>query len=66
MGDEERKELWEALKEGFDAYDLEQIEKNLQTLSEIDLPAEEAQRLPIVKEAYENLDYEIGSANCGI
>lgn len=66
VDDEERKELWEALKEGFDAYDLEQIEKNLQTLSEIDLPAEEAQRLPIVKEAYENLDYEIGSANCGI
>ncbi len=56
---------WRALKEGFDTYDLECIEKNLASLSRLSLSPEEENRLSVVTKAWENLDYEIGSANCG-
>ena len=41
-----------------------QIEENIKILSEHELPPEEKERLPVVREAYENLDYEIGSKAC--
>ena len=52
------------LKYGFDTYDIAQIEENIKILSEHELPPEEKERLPVVREAYENLDYEIGSKAC--
>lgn len=37
---------------------------NIKILSEHEYPPEEKERLPVVREAYENLDYEIGSKAC--
>ena len=53
-----------ANKYGFDTYDIAQIEENIKILSEHELPPEEKERLPVVREAFENLDYEIGSKAC--
>ena len=61
MDGEQRRLCWKRLKYGFDTYDIAQIEENIKILSEHELPPEEKERLPVVREAYENLDYEIGS-----
>lgn len=60
----QRQLCWKELKHGFDTYDLAAIEENLKILSGHELPAEEKKRLPVVREAYENLDYETGSKAC--
>ena len=64
MDGEQRRLCWKRLKYGFDTYDIAQIEENIKILSEHELPPEEKERLPVVREAYENLDYEIGSKAC--
>jgi hypothetical protein len=64
MDEEQRRLCWKGLKYGFDTYDIAQIEENIKILSEHELPPEEKERLPVVREAYENLDYEIGSKAC--
>ena len=64
MDGEQRRLCWKGLKYGFDTYDIAQIEENIKILSEHELPPEEKERLPVVREAYENLDYEIGSKAC--
>lgn len=64
MDGEQRRLCWKGLKYGFDTYDIVQIEENIKILSEHELPPEEKERLPVVREAYENLDYEIGSKAC--
>ena len=63
MDGEQRRLCWKRLKYGFDTYDIAQIEENIKILSEHELPPEK-ERLPVVREAYENLDYEIGSKAC--
>lgn len=55
------KELWERLKEGFDTYNIKQIEESIKLLDEVVLPAEEKQLLEQAKAACEDLDYEKGS-----
>ena len=55
---------WKGLTDVFDTYNIAQIEENIKLLSEHELPPEEKDRLPVVREAYENLDYEIGSKAC--
>ena len=56
--------MLERVKVWIDTYDIAQIEENIKILSEHELPPEEKERLPVVREAYENLDYEIGSKAC--
>ena len=64
MDEEQRRLCWKGLKYGFDTYDIAQIEENIKILSEHELLPEEKERLLVVREAYENLDYEIGSKAC--
>lgn len=63
-GEEERRACWEALKLAFSSYDVNAIEKQIQELADHELTEEEQKRLPIVREACENLDYEIGRDAC--
>lgn len=63
MDEEQRRLCWKGLKYGFDTYDIAQIEENIKILSEHELPPEE-RKASRGKEAYENLDYEIGSKAC--
>lgn len=64
LEEEQRKLCWKELKSAFDSYDIAKIEENLNILSEHELPPEEKKRLPVVREACENLDYEMGSKAC--
>lgn len=55
------KELWGKLKEGFDTYNIKQIEETIRLLDGVILSEEESQRLEQAKAACEDLDYEKGS-----
>lgn len=58
----ETKELWEHLKQGFDTYNIKQIEESIRLLEEAVLSEDEIRLLEQAKEACEDLDYERGSA----
>lgn len=53
--------LFARLKEGFDSYQINKIEKNIYALERAVLTEEETQLLDRAKEAYDELDYEAGS-----
>lgn len=58
----ETQELFGQLKEGFDAYNIRQIEESIRMLEDTELSEEEAGLLERAKAACEELDYETGSA----
>ena len=64
MDEEQRRLCWKGLKYGLIPMILHRLRRNIKILSEHELPPEEKERLPVVREAYENLDYEIGSKAC--
>lgn len=64
LAEDVRKELWQKLKDSFEEYDIEKIENYLGELKETVLSDEEKNRLLLVEEACENLDYEAGSNAC--
>lgn len=54
-------DLFERLKEGFDSYQINKIEKSIYALEHAELTEEETKLLDRAKEAYDELDYERGS-----
>lgn len=59
--DRGKEELFAELKAGFDAYNLEQIEKNIRMLKNTELSEAERALLSEAEDACEELDYERGS-----